>query len=193
MIKNFIFGIFLMIAASASAANAQTDVRTVEKVDLKQYVGKWFEIASIPQSFQKKCVANVTADYSVNTDGYINVINSCLTAKGEAKVAKGAAKIIDTNSNAKLKVTFVKLVKWVFAFGGDYWVIDLANDYRYAVVGHPTREYGWILSRTPNIAVEDLKTISENLKLNGYDTCQFITTVQKNGLFSEKKPLCQAF
>jgi len=87
-------------------------------------------------------------------------------------------------------VTFVKIIDWIFAFGGKYWVIDLAPDYSFAVVGHPDRTYGWILSRTPSLAPEVLAGIERRLRDQGYDTCQFLTTVQPGG-FQERKPLCE--
>lgn len=169
---------------------SEAAVQTVPSVDLTRYVGKWYEIAAIPQSFQKQCVANVTAEYTSLKNGQIQVINSCDRKDGTRSVSEGRAKVIDRETNAKLKVTFVKIIDWIFAFGGDYWVIDLEANYKYAVVGHPTLKYGWILSREPALSQADLELISNNLKLQGYDTCQFIMTVQTGGN-QQSQPLCK--
>lgn len=187
MNKNFWTGLSALIfAGSISFA----DVTTVPEVNLTQYVGTWYEIASIPHSFQKQCVRGVTAEYKDLGDGVVEVINSCEKQDGSRSVSEGRAKVVDTVSNAKLKVTFVRLGWWVYLFGGDYWVIDLAKDYRYAVVGHPTRKYGWILSRTPVLPMSDLKLIAENLKSQGYDLCGLLMTVQDGGV-SSRIPLCE--
>lgn len=165
-------------------------VESVPFVDLNRYAGKWFEIAAIPQSFQKQCTSNVTAEYVSLPDGKIKVINSCLTKEGELSVAEGRAKIVDFQTQSKLKVTFVKIIDWIFAFGGDYWVIDLEPNYRYAVVGHPTKKYGWILARESVLEKADLQKIAFNLKSQGYDLCQFNTTIQEGGI-ATKQPLCK--
>ena len=163
---------------------------TVEHVDLDRYLGKWYEIASIPQYFQRQCVRDVTAEYALK-NGVISVINRCTTASGEISEAEGQARIVDTLSNAKLEVTFVKLFGWRYLFGGDYWVIDLASDYRYAVVGHPSRKYAWVLAKTPQVSSQDLAAIEDRLKANGYDTCGLLTTAQPP-LLSVRTPLCEA-
>lgn len=166
-------------------------VTTVSQVDLNRYVGTWYEVASMPQSFQKKCVGGSMAEYKTLKNGQIKVLNSCLTKKGKRDVAEGRAKVVDKATNAKLRVTFAKIFgSWVFAFGGDYWVIDLEPHYAYAVVGHPSREYGWILSRQPSLSDQDLINISNNLKKQGYDTCAFNMTPQPGGA-NVTIPLCE--
>jgi|NOAtaT_6_FD_contig_21_11605563_length_625_multi_8_in_0_out_0_1 apolipoprotein D and lipocalin family protein len=180
----------LSVGAFAMAQGPLSPVKTVEKVDLNQYIGKWYEIASIPQWFQKDCVANTSAEYSFAEDNYLVVDNSCELENGDRKRAEGRAKVVDKASNAKLKVTFVKFFHWIFAFGGNYWILDLAPDYSYAVVGDPTRDYAWILSRTPALAQEKLIAAELALKAQGYDTCKILTSLQDGG-FSEKVPLCE--
>ncbi len=172
-----------------SIAQAQS-LATVEHVDLDRYLGKWYEIASIPQYFQRQCVRDVTAEYALK-NGAITVINRCTTASGVISEAEGQARIVDTLSNAKLEVTFVKLFGWRYIFGGDYWVIDLAPDYRYAVVGHPSRKYAWVLAKTAQISSQDLSAIEGRLKVNGYDTCSLLTTAQAPAV-SVRLPLCEA-
>lgn len=176
-----------MLLLLAPAAHAVT---TVDQVDLTRYVGKWYEVASMPQWFQKVCVGGSQAEYSVLPNGRIKVANSCLLEDGSRKLTLGEAKVVDGDTNAKLRVTFAKIFgKYVYAFGGDYWVIDLEPNYNYAVVGHPTKEYGWILSRNPSLSDQDFLTIANNLEAQGYDVCQFMTTIQEGGI-QTKARLC---
>jgi len=145
-------------------------------------------VASIPQSFQKQCIANTTAEYSFAEKGRIKVLNSCDTQEGKRSIVEGRAKIVDQTSNAKLKVTFVKRIKWVFPFGGKYWILEIGPIYSYAVVGDPTREYAWILSRTPSLNQQTLSGIESRLRQQGYDTSKILTSIQAKG-FQKRIPL----
>lgn len=164
--------------------------QTVDSVDLKRYMGQWHEIAAIPMFFERKCVGNTWATYNLLPNGQVEVKNSCEIKSGQRISSIGRAKVVDSKSNAKLKVTFLNLLGWRFWLGGDYWIIDLDTDYRYAVVGHPSRHYGWILSRTPALPLSILSDIRKKLILQGYDPCLFLTTPQLGGL-AEKRSLCQ--
>ena len=181
----------LVLTVSIALATSKP-VETEKDVDLNLYLGKWYEIASIPQSFQSQCVSNTTAEYSLAEDGLIKIINSCETASGERSVDEGRAKVRDANVTAKLRVTFVKIINWVFTFGGDYWIMKLGDGYSYSVVGHPDRTYAWILSRTPSLSRDQLQAAYMNLKNQGYDTCKLLTSVQGGG-FDRRQPLCQLF
>ncbi len=165
-------------------------VTTVPSVDLTKYLGTWHEIASIPQSFQKQCIGNTRAEYAVAEDDLISVVNSCDTQSGERSIASGRAKVADSASNSKLKVTFVYFLGWQFRFGGDYWILALDENYSYAVVGSPDREYAWILSRTPMMSSSQLSEMNKILLAQGYDTCKLISTPQTGGL-GERIPLCK--
>lgn len=190
---NWLLSAFLVLAGNAFAMGGgpvQSNVQTVENVDLDRYLGTWYEIASIPQSFQRQCVGNTVAEYSLTKSNTIKVLNSCDTKTGARKTAEARAKVVDKETNAKLKVTFVKIFDWVYSFGGNYWILDLAEDYSYAVVGDPSAEYAWILSRTPQLSFDDLTRANANLLKNGYDTCKVLTSIQDGG-FSERKPLCE--
>lgn len=145
-------------------------LQTVQKVDVERYMGKWYEIASFPQSFQKGCSCTV-AEYSLNEDGTVKVDNSCNVA-GKKKQSIGKAKVVDKQSNAKLKVTFF------WPFWGKYWIIDLADDYSYAVVGHPNRKYLWILSRTPQMDKQQYDEIVARTKAKGFDVTKLNVTEQ---------------
>jgi apolipoprotein D and lipocalin family protein len=163
----------------ARAEQTKTEVRTVPSVNLDRYVGKWYEIAKYPNRFQKKCVGNTTAIYTKKADGRLEVLNSCRTGKGETDEAKGEAKIVDKNTNARLKVRFAPgFLSFLPFVWGDYWVIDLEPDYKYAVVGTPSRDYLWILSRTPELDENTYQGILNRVKEQGFDPARLVKTPQ---------------
>lgn len=139
-------------------------LETVPNVDLAKYVGKWYEIASFPQFFQKNCYCT-TAEYTVHKKGYIIVENRCDkdSVNGKPSYAKGKAFVVKDSGNAKLKVQFF------WPFKGDYWIIDLADDYSYAVIGNQSRKYLWILSRTPKMEDAVYEPILKRLASQQFD------------------------
>ncbi|HPN37585.1 MAG TPA: lipocalin family protein [Melioribacteraceae bacterium] len=172
--KNFItLIIFLTFITHLDAQ----EMITVKNVDLTKYVGLWYEIAKIPNRFQKQCVKGTTAQYKLLKDGKIEVINSCLTEEGEKDVADGIAQVVDKKNNSKLEVSFVSLFG-IRLFWGDYWIIGLGDNYEYAVVGTPSRKYGWILSRSPQLDKQLLNKAYESLKSAGYDISKFEVSPQ---------------
>jgi len=181
-------GVFLVL--SASARDELPPVTTVSSVDLQEYIGTWYEIAAIPQFFERKCVGNTTAEYALTPKNQVSVVNSCETKSGKLSIAEGRAKIVDPTTNAKLKVTFVYFLGWRYLFGGDYWILALGDRYSYAVVGSPNRKYAWILSRTPELAPSLLAEATQALTLQSFDTCNLIFTPQKGG-HQERTPLCK--
>ena len=148
----------------------QAPLQTVPHVDLNKYLGKWYDIASFPQRFQKGCTCT-TAEYALGKNGTITVTNTC-NKEGKMKVATAKAKVIDKETNAKLSVQFF------WPFKGKYWIIDLADDYSYAVVGHPNREYLWILSRTKEMAAATYGAILGRMREKGFDLSKLQKTVQ---------------
>jgi apolipoprotein D and lipocalin family protein len=146
-------------------------LEVVPHVELEKYLGKWYEIAHLPAKFQEGC-NETTATYTLLKDGSISVLNQS-TKNGKMKQAKGKAKVVDKNSNAKLKVTFF------WPFYGDYWIIKLGNDYDYSVVGTPNRKYLWILSRTPQMDDKLYSQLVEYAKSKGFDVNKLIKTLQK--------------
>ncbi len=167
---------FLALILSYSTISAQ-EIKTVENVNLSKYVGLWYEVAKIPNRFQKQCVKGTTAQYKLLPDGNIEVINSCLTKDGEKDVAEGVARIVDKKSNSKLEVSFVSIFG-LRLFWGDYWIIDIGDNYDYAVVATPSRKYGWILSRTPKLDKEKLDQAFHSLQSVGYDISKFEMSMQ---------------
>jgi apolipoprotein D and lipocalin family protein len=148
-------------------------LEAVGHVELSRYLGIWYEIAAFPQSFQRGCTAT-TATYELRRDGDVDVINRCRKGSldGEEKSAHGRARVTDRSTNAKLEVSFFR------PFWGDYWIIDLADDYSYAVVGHPGRDYLWILARTPTMSEGSYQTIVARLQAQGYETSRLKRTLQ---------------
>ncbi len=149
-------------------------LQTVAHVDLQRYLGTWYEIANYPQSFQRNCNAT-TATYSARDDGDIDVLNRCRKGSldGPEDSAHGRARVVDRTTNAKLEVSFFR------PFWGDYWVIELGAGYEYAVVGHPSRDYLWILSRTPTLPADVYDGIVARLKAMGYETERLVRTAQR--------------
>lgn len=147
---------------------------TVPYVDLKKYAGKWYEIASFPQRFQKGCNCT-TAEYTLTDKGYVVVENRCNkdSVNGKQSYIKGKAFVTENSGNSKLKVQFF------WPFKGKYWIIDLAEDYSYAVIGHPNRKYLWILSRTPKMDETTYLQIISGIKENGFDISKIKITTQQ--------------
>jgi apolipoprotein D and lipocalin family protein len=154
------------------AAN-KPPLETVVSVDLQRYLGKWYEIASYPAWFQKGCTA-ATAEYALLPNGRIRVVNRCRKGDpdGPVKEAEGQAEVVDQQTNAKLKVWFF------WPFKGDYWIIDLDENYQWAVVGEPSRKYLWILSRTPEMDNALYRQITAELPAKGYDAQKLHRTVR---------------
>lgn len=116
----------------------------VARIDIERYVGLWHEQARLPNSFERDCTA-VTADYALRDDGLISVRNSCRDLKGSTRVANGRARVVGAEGEAKLKVSFAG------PFWADYWVIERAEDYSWAIVGEPEGRYLWVLTRAAKI------------------------------------------
>lgn len=171
--------LLLIILLPVLAFAQQKNVTTVDEVDLAKYTGLWYEIARIPNSFQEDCVSGTTAKYSLNDDGEIKVLNSCMEADGSLNTAEGVARVVDKKIKAKLQVSFVSLFGWQL-FWGDYWIIGLDENYKWAIVGHPKRKYGWILSRTPKLDEATMTTINKILFDNGYEPQKFVKSEQMN-------------
>ena len=155
------------------AADGKAPLEVVPSVDLTRYAGKWYEIARLPNRFQRDCAGNTTATYTLRPGGKITVLNECRKADGRQKSAKGTARVADARGpNTKLKVTFF------WPFSGNYWIIDLDPEYRWAVVGEPGRDYLWILSREPQLDAALYQQIVERAKQRGFDTGKLLKTRQ---------------
>ncbi len=159
----------LFISCGVATRPVLPELMTVSQVDLNSYAGEWFEIARFPHRFQKGCYGS-KATYRILEMGKVSVLNECLKGgpEGRRTTAEGTARVVDRKTNAKLKVTFF------WPFSGDYWIIDLGEKYEYAVVGHPSREYLWILSRTREMDDRLYDDILKRLRMQHYDTSKLI-------------------
>lgn len=149
---------------------------TVSYVEPTEYAGLWYEVAKIPNRFQDQCATDTTAAYTLLADGNLEVENRCRTEEGEMDSVTGVARVVDTDTNAQLEVSFVRFLgkNW---FWGDYWIIGLSDAYEWAVVGTPNRKYGWILARTPTLSESVRSECDTVLRSQGYDPSLFVDTV----------------
>lgn len=173
----------LLACVAAVTVGAQTPpykLRPVAGIDLDRYAGRWYEIAKYPNRFQKQCVGNTTANYSLKSNGRLEVINECLKKDGTPDRAVGEAKIADKNNNAKLKVRFAPSILSLLPFvWGDYWVVEIADDYSYSVIGEPKREYFWILARKPEMDAATFQAILRRAESMGFKPGRVEKTPQK--------------
>lgn len=165
--------------AGALLAEDRPELQTVSAVDLDRYAGRWYEVARLPNWFQDQCVGNVTATYRLLDDGTVEVVNRCLDKAGVMDEANGVARIVDQSTNAKLEVSFVSVLGWRL-FWGDYWVLGLGDNYEYAVVGMPSRDYAWILARSPELSPDAWRDARQVLVRAGYDPDMLVRTRQEN-------------
>ena len=151
----------------------------VASVDVKRYMGTWYEIARYPNSFQKKCVSDTRADYSINPDGTVKVVNQCRLASKEISVATGLARQVGAANSPKLKVRFAPAwLSFIPLVWGDYWIVDLDTAYQLVAVSEPTREYLWVLSRTPKVEPAAYEALLGRLREKGFDVQKLVITVQ---------------
>jgi apolipoprotein D and lipocalin family protein len=154
------------VAAFSCAIHSRTTEygqQTVKNVDLERYMGRWYEIASFPNWFQRDCYCTM-AEYELQGD-HVSVRNSCRkgSSHGKLEVATGKAYPVPDSNNSRLKVQFF------WPFKGDYWIIALDDNYQYAMVGHPSKKYLWILSRTQEMPDSAYQGFIENAAQKGYD------------------------
>lgn len=165
--------LLLMLPLFQFCTTQQPPLEVVEKVDFEQYTGTWYEIARLPNRFEKglKCV---TATYKLREDGKITVINkgNKIDNPEETEQVEGWAKIPNKKEPGKLKVTFF------WPFFGKYWIIDLDENYQHALVGSPSRKYLWILSRTKEMKERTYNNLLKTADEKGFDTSKMIVTEQ---------------
>lgn len=167
-----------VLAADQGAGSARPLV-TIPSLDVKRYMGTWYEIAKFPNAFQKKCVGFTIATYSLREDGRVDVVNRCRRADGSTDTASGVARQLGGAGSPKLEVRFAPaIVSWLPMVWGDYWVIDLDPDYRLAAVSEPKREYLWILSRTPKVDPAVYDALLSRLSAQGLDMNRLVPTKQ---------------
>lgn len=162
-------------AHATSEAKTEKPMTAVDKVDLQQYLGAWYEVAMVPNRFQAQCVSDTQARYSMDGD-QIKVVNRCRKADGSMDETNGSAKIVPGTNNAKLKVTFF------WPFYGNYWIVALDPQYRWALVSEPSRKFGWVLSRTPTLDTATLHKVLDQAAAQGLNPADFKITPQPKPL-----------
>jgi apolipoprotein D and lipocalin family protein len=162
------FGFILLLTATLANAGGclggnpgLEDLTTASGIDVSRYTGLWYEIAKYPVVFEAGCV-NVTAEYTLRDDGTIGVLNTCGDSNGGSRIIEGFATAADDDTS-KLTVYFF------WPFGAPYWILEVGEDYEYAVVGDPSRTYFWILSRTPQLDDATYQSILQQMPDWGYD------------------------
>lgn len=165
-------GVFSALAVLLFAGcSSNASLATVGEVDINRYAGRWFEVVRLPQFFERDC-ACVTASYEKAPD-FIRVVNTCLdTVSNKQRTSKGKAFVAEGSNNSRLKVQFF------FPFRGDYFIIDLDSNYQWAMVGAPSRESLWILSRSPILADTTLTQLLDKASALGFDVSQVEYTDQ---------------
>jgi len=163
----------LMLAVISSPAIAQqAPLTTVPSVDLGRYMGQWYEIARNQNRWEDHCVSDVVVTYVMKPDGSMSFGNVCTKKDGTSSSSHASAKVVDRQTNAKLKVTFL----WPLA--ADYWIIALDKDYRWAVVGQPDRDYIWVIAREASLPQTTLDAIRTKVDASGYKSSALIYTRQ---------------
>jgi apolipoprotein D and lipocalin family protein len=182
-------GAGLLLFASPAHRDALAAVsEATPPVDLERYVGKWYEIARFPMWFQRGCVHS-WATYTLAGPDSVDVLNECLTDSGKHKKARGVARVVDTVNRSKLEVVFDNWFSHLFPFlaKGRYWIFHIDPDYRMAIVGDPSREYLWLLSRSPNMddrTYRRLVAIAEGLR---FDTTRLLRAKPMEGFHEKAK------
>ncbi len=159
-----------ILSACASQAvyrSSQLPLKAHSSVELNRYLGKWYEIYRVPNRFEDADCRTVTAEYSPRTDGRIKVLNTCFKADKKNE-AVGVANVVEGSNNAKLKVSFFR------PFYGDYWVLDLAADYSWVLVGEPSGKYFWILARDKTLSPTLESELLKKAEKLGYNRNDFI-------------------
>lgn len=163
----------LLVALFTGGCASRPPLETVSSVDLPRYSGKWYEIARYPNWFQRNCASDTTAEYTPNPDGSIRVINRCREKSGRIQSVEGRATIVPNSQNTRLKVGFGG------PFKGDYWIIGLdEKNYSWVLVGHPSRQFLWILARErtlPDTTYQEIVALAEK---RGYDPDKIMKTPQ---------------
>lgn len=171
---------FALLTATLAYATAQDTagvlVRPVAEVDLERYSGRWHEVARLPNRFQDDCAAETTAEYTLLANGEIRVVNSCLKPDGTTMRAEGRARLRDRAGLAsQLKVRFApRILSFLPMVWGDYWILDLTEDYDAALVGEPGREYLWLLSRSPELDPSTRERLLRTAAAQGFDLSRLI-------------------
>lgn len=176
---NRLIAAVLLLAPPAVTAQERTPPHVVADVDFRRYAGTWYEIARYPNRFQESCAGDVTATYRLLEDGELEVVNRCRNADGTFREARGRArKQSPDGPDAMLEVRFAPAFLSFLPFvWGEYWIIELAGDYSSVVIGGASREYLWILARSPSVDPSTYDRLLGAAAKQGYDPSLLVKTV----------------
>jgi apolipoprotein D and lipocalin family protein len=144
-------------------------MQTVPHVDIPRYMGDWYVIANIPYFAEKDCVDSIES-YALRADGKIDNWFTCRKKTFDAPLKRKAtavASIDDTKTHATWSVRFFKIISV------KYLILDLDPNYQWVAVGHPSRRYGWVMSRSKTLPEQTYQEILGKLRSDGYDTAKF--------------------
>jgi apolipoprotein D and lipocalin family protein len=160
----------LFASVFSVGVGASVPLATITSLDVPRYMGVWYEVAKYPNKFQKQCVADTQANYTLQPDGRVQVVNRCVTASGAVQEALGAARQVGGSTSPRLQVRFAPAwLSFIPAVWGDYWVIDLDAAYQLVAVSEPQREFLWVLSRAPQVDPVAYKALLDRLEDMGFD------------------------
>ena len=168
----------LLTTAASQAQTVPPPLQALPHLDVAAYMGTWYQVAWIPNRFQKQCVSDTAATYRDLGDGTVEVLNRCKLADGSvdsvlglARPPRGVARIeAGRLVPARLEVSFLpRWLRWTGIGWGAYWVVDLADDGRYAIVSESSREYLWVLARQPVLTPNDDAAVRAKLQALGFD------------------------
>lgn len=166
-------------AQTGAPAAPHEPLQSIARLDVARYLGTWYEIAKYPNRFQSQCVADTQALYRLRDDGQLDVINRCRQANGETAEAVGRARQNGPADSPKLEVRFAPAwLSWLPMVWGNYWVIDLDPGYQLVAVSEPSREYLWVLSRTPTVDAAAYQALLGRLREKGFDLSKLERTAQ---------------
>jgi apolipoprotein D and lipocalin family protein len=171
-----LLALFLACPDLVAADDGPLDL--VDRVDLERYQGRWYEIALLPNRFQDQCVADTSAQYTLKDDGRIRVVNRCRTEDGDVDSVTGEARSADERP-AAFEVRFApRWLSWLPFVWGDYQIMALDDDYRWAMVGAPSRKYLWILSREPSLPESRIQALLAEARRQGFETEDVVRSPQ---------------
>lgn len=174
--KHMIAIVGLVALSGCAMMRGGPPLETVDEVDLERYMGEWYVIANIPYFGERGNVAG-RAIYRMRDDGRMDDIYRYRDGSFDAPVEEmtGVAWVVDEDSNAEWKVQFY----WPIRFG--YYIVGLDDDYRWTVVGHPSREYAWIMARKPELPDERYQALLDLLDARGFDSSRVEKVPQRRG------------
>lgn len=177
-IANLLLTLLLFLCACSASAQTTPPLTTIPALDVPRYMGTWYEIAKYPNSFQKHCISGTRADYSLQSNGRLSVVNRCTKDDGQINEAVGEARQIGAATSPRLQVRFAPVwLSFIPMVWGNYWVIDIDPGYQVVAVSEPTRQYLWILARSPDISPQTYADIGARLEKKGFDLQKLVRTL----------------